>query len=179
MLKRISLLTGAVALSLLMAAGSGEAASMTKVGVLDLQKALNATSEGLAAKERLKKKHEAKQEQVDVMKAELDSLEEKIKSPVLSEGAQAQFKDQYNRKKAELIKFIAAAKEEEERENQQLSARILDGLVEIAREIAGKEKFTLILEKSGSGVIYFEDGMDLTERIIKIYNERFRGEQSP
>ena len=179
MLKRITLLTGAVALSLFMSAGSAEAASMAKVGVLDLQKALNATSEGLAAKERLKKKHEVKQEQVDAMKAELDSLEEKIKSPVLSEEAQAEFKDRYNRKKAELIQFIAAAKDQEEKENQQLSARILDGLVEIAREIAGKEKFTLILEKSGSGVIYFVDEMDLTERTIKIYNERFRGEQSP
>ena len=177
MLKRITIVTGAVVLSVLMWTGAPQAASMTKVGVVDLQKALNATSEGLAAKERLKKKHEAKQEQVDAMKAELDSLEEKIKSPVLSQEAQAEFKDRYNRKKAELLNFVSAAKDEEERENQQLSAKILDGLVEITREIAGKEKFTIILEKSGSGVIYFEDGMDLTERIIRIYNERFQGEQ--
>ena len=179
MFKRMMLITGAVALSLLMAAGSANAASMIKIGVLDLQKALNATFEGLAGKERLKRKHEAKQEQVDALKAELDSLEEKIKSPVLSEGAQAEFKDRYKRKKAELIQFVTLAKDEEERENQQLSAKILEGLVRIAREIAGKEKFTLILEKSGSGVIYFEDEMDLTERTIKIYNERFQGEQGP
>ncbi|MBN2720121.1 MAG: OmpH family outer membrane protein [Proteobacteria bacterium] len=155
------------------------AAVMMKVGVVDLQKALNATSEGIAAKERLREKHEGKQGQVEAMKAELDTLEEKIKSPVVSEKALADLKEEYSRKRTQLLQFVASAKEEEERENQQLSSRILEGLVEIAQGIAKEEEFTLILEKSGSGVIYFEEGMDLTDRVIKIYNERFQGEKTP
>jgi len=155
------------------------AAVMMKVGVVDLQKALNATSEGIAAKERLREKHEAKQGQVEAMKGELDTLEEKIKSPVVSEKALADLKEEYSRKRTQLLQFVASAKEEEERENQQLSSRILEGLVEIAQEIAKEEEFTLILEKSGSGVIYFQEGMDLTDRVIKVYNERFQGEKTP
>ncbi len=179
-MKKSVLLAAAVAVLIFsLTPASAGAAVMMKVGVLDLQKALNATSEGVAAKERLREKHEAKQKQVDAMKGELDTLEEKIKSPVISKEAQAELKEEYGQKRTKLLQFVAAAKEEEERENQELSSRILEGLVEIAREIAEKEQYTLILEKSGSAVLYFEEGMDLTERIIKIYNERFQGEKTP
>lgn len=174
MLKRMMLIITVTGLSLVLFSGSGLAATMLKIAVVDLQGALNATSEGLAAKETLRKKHMAKQERVDKMKAELETMEEKIKSPVLSEEAQAELKDKYRRKKAQLIEFVTLAKEEEDRENQQLSARILEGLVKIAKEIAGTDNYSIILEKSGSGVVYYEDRMDITDRVVKIYNERYQ-----
>jgi outer membrane protein len=154
-----------------------QAATMVKIGVVDLQGALNATSEGLAAKESLKRKHTAKQEEVDRMKAELDLMEEKIKSPVLSEAAQAELKEKYKAKRAQLIEFVTVAKEEEERENQLLSTRILEGLVKIALEIAKAEDYTLVLEKSGSAVVFYDEAMDITEQVIKIYNERYQAGQ--
>jgi len=178
MFKRIMLIIAVTGLSLALFTGSGMAASMLKVAIVDLQGALNATSEGLAAKETLRKKHTAKQEQVDKMKADLDTMEEKIKSPVISEDAQAELKEKYRQKKAQLIEYVTLAKEEEDRENQQLSTRILEGLVNITREIAKAENYSIVLEKSGSGVVYFEESMDFTDRVVKIYNERFQAEQA-
>ncbi len=174
MFKRMMMFIAVTGISLVLFAGTGLAASVFKVAVVDLQSALNATSEGLAAKEALKNKHMAKQEQVDKMKAELDTMEEKIKSPVISEAAQTELKDKYRQKKAELIQFVTLAKEEEEKENQQLSARILEGLIEISRKIAKDESYSIILEKSGSAVVYFEESMDITERVVKIYNEKYQ-----
>jgi outer membrane protein len=174
MLKRITLAITVVALSLALFAGSGLAATMLKVGIVDLQGALNATSEGIAAKETLRNKHMAKQEQVDKMKAELDTMEEKIKSPVISEEAQVDLKERIRKQKTQLIEFVTRAKEEEDRENQQLSARILEGLIKIAQEIAKTDNYSIILEKSGSGVVYFEDSMDLTDTVVKTYNERYQ-----
>jgi outer membrane protein len=164
---------------LLFGAGvSAQAATMVKIGIIDLQGALNATGEGLAAKETLRRKHMAKQEEVDRLKADLELMEEKIKSPVLSEAAQTELKEKYRAKRGQLVELVTAAREEEERENQLLSTRILDGLVKIALEIAKAEGFTLILEKNGSGVIFYEEAMDITERVVKIYNERYQaGEQ--
>ncbi|MCJ7501334.1 OmpH family outer membrane protein [bacterium] len=171
--KRLALIIAVAGISLTLSTGNIMAASMLKVAVVDLQGALNSTSEGLAAKETLRKKHLAKQEQVDKMKAELDTMEEKIKSPVLSQEAQTELKENYRRTKAQLIEYVTLAKEEEERENQQLSARILEGLIKIAREIAQADNFTIVFEKSGSGVVYFEDNMDITDRVVKLYNERY------
>lgn len=175
MLKRMMLLVILTLVLVPLAAGSGAAANLLKVAVVDLQGALNATSEGIAAKETLRKKHMAKQEQVDKMKAELDTLEEKIKSPVISADAQAELKEEYRLKKGKLIEFVTVAKEEEDRENQQLSAGILEGLVQITREIAETDNYSIILEKSGSAVVYFEDSMDITDRVVKTYNQRHQG----
>jgi outer membrane protein len=171
------LIIAVTGLSLVLFAGNGLAATMLKVAVVDLQGALNATSEGIAAKETLRKKHMAKQAQVDKMKFELDTMEEKIKSPVISEEAQADLKDRYRQEKAKLIEYVTLAKEEEERENQQLSARILEGLIKISQEIAKTDNYSIILEKSGSGVVYFEDSMDITDTVVKIYNERYQAGQ--
>jgi len=174
MLRRMMLIIAVIGLSMGLLAGNSEAASILKVAVVDLQGALNATSEGMAAKETLRKKHLAKQEHVDKMKAELDTMDEKIKSPVISKEAQTDLKDKYRRKKAELIEYVTLAKEEEDRENQNLSARILEGLIKIAQGIAEAEKYSIVFEKSGSGVVYFEDTMDITDRVVKTYNERFQ-----
>jgi len=179
MLKRITLTIAAATVFLGLFAGSGMAASIFKVAVVDLQGALNATSEGLAAKETLRKKHIAKQEQVDKMKAELDTMEEKIKSPVISAEAQTELKEKYRLKKAQLIEYVTLAKEEEDRENQQLSAKILEGLIRIAQEIARTESYSIVLEKSGSGVVYFEESMDITDRVVKVYNERYQAGEGP
>jgi len=173
-LKRLTLTIAVAGLSLVLFVGNGMAANMFKVAVVDLQGALNSTSEGLAAKESLKNKHLAKQEQVDEMKAELDSMEGKIKSPVISEEAQAELTEEYRVKKARLIEYVTLAKEEEDRENQQLSSRILEGLINISREIAKADNYTIVFEKSGSGVIYFEENMDITDSVVKIYNERYQ-----
>ncbi|MFV1956368.1 MAG: OmpH family outer membrane protein [bacterium] len=159
---------------LLVMPGMVSAASIVKIGVIDLQKALNATSEGMAAKASLKQKHEVKQGKLDKMQSELETMEEKLKSPVLSEDAVKELKESYRGKKKEIIDFLSASKRQEERENQALSSRILSGLVKIAREIGEKEGYTVILEKSSSGVIFSLQTLDLTERVVKIYNENYQ-----
>jgi Skp family chaperone for outer membrane proteins len=152
--------------------GQVGAAAIVKIGIVDLQTALNETTEGMAAKESLRQRHLGRQEEIDAKKAELDSLEEKLKSPVLSEDAQAELKQEYVKKRGEIIEYVNIAKQEEEKENQALSGRILNGLVEIAREIAAQEDYTIIMEKSSGGVIYSLEALDLTERIVKIYTEK-------
>ncbi|UCF31688.1 MAG: OmpH family outer membrane protein [bacterium] len=176
MIKRL-ILFGAVlfAVASVFHPGDAESASMVKIGVIDLQKALNATSEGQAAKETLRRKHQVKQDEIDAMQAELASMEEKLKSPVLSEDAQADLQQRFRRKKGELLEFVAKAREEEEKENQALSGRILDGLVGIAREIGKRDEYTIILERSSSGVVFAQDVVDLTESVVKIYNEQNKG----
>ncbi len=176
MMKRLLYFTTALLVALSMARPECvAAASIVKIGILDLQSALNATSEGMAAKETLRRKHLAKQEEIDAMQAELVSMEEKLKSPVLSEDAQAELKQKFREMQGELIEFVGRAKEAEEKENQALSGRILEGLVDIAREIGQKEGYTVIFEKSSSGVIFAEDTLSLTERVVKIYNEQNQG----
>ncbi len=171
--RRMLLLVVSAAILLVMP-GMVSAASIIKIGVIDLQKALNATSEGMAAKTSLKQRHEVKQSKLDKMQSELEAMEEKLKSPVLSEDAIAELKKSYRDKKKEIIDFLTTSKREEERENQALSSRILNGLVKIAREIGEEEGYTVILEKSSSGVIFSLQTLDLTERVVKIYNENYQ-----
>jgi hypothetical protein len=35
----------------------------------------------------------------------------------------------------------------------------------------------MILEKNGSGVVFYDDTMEITEQVVKIYNERYQAGQ--
>lgn len=173
-INRNTVLLAISAVIILLMPGSVPAASILKIGVIDLQKALNATTEGIDAKASLERKHKVKQGVLDEMLAELAGMEEKLKSPVLSEDAMKELKKSYSEKNREIKEFLSKSKREEERENQALSGRILGGLVKIAVGIGKDEGYTLILEKSSSGVIFSLQTLDLTERVVKIYNENYQ-----
>ncbi len=170
-----SVLSVVLVSALAMLPATVQAASIVKIGIVDLQKALNATTEGMAAKKSLKTRHSAKQDKLDSMQEELKAMEDKLKSPVLSKEALSDLQEKYRAKKQEIIEFLTVSKQEEEKENQALSGRILKGLVEIARKIGQDEGYTVMLEKNSGGIIYAIDSLDLTERVVKIYNEDHQG----
>lgn len=156
---------------LALTAAPAMSATIVKIGVVDLQRALNATTEGVAAKESLRDKHKMKQDRINELTEELKKLEEKLQSPVISEEKLAQLKEEHRQKKLAILDYARTAKEEEDKENTMMSNRILKGLMDIVQEIAGSEGFTVVLEKN-AGVVYFEETLDLTERAVKIYNQR-------
>ncbi len=93
---------------------------------------------------------------------------------MISEAAKAELKEKYNVLGKQYLEFRNAAAEGLERDNQLLSMRIIEGLQEVAKEIAEAEGYTLILGKIDNVIVYFDETMDITEQVIKIYNERYQ-----
>jgi outer membrane protein len=168
------------AASLALAPAASPAADL-KVGVVDLQKALNASDEGTRVKEVLKEKYQVKQDQIEARKKELKDIEDKLKSSVIKPEAKAVLQQDRDKKREELREYAAKAQYEFEKDNQSASQKIMDGLIDISRKIAKDEGYTLMLEKSASGLVFYLDALDLTERVMKIYDEKNppTGEKKP
>ena len=145
-----------------------------KIGIVDLQKALNLSKAGMAAKEQMGeqvKKFEAefktKQDNLLRQKADLEK-----QAVLLSDEAKAKKERDYQQDIKELQRFQKDVKEELQQRDADHTKRILNELFEIMQKLGKDSGYTLILEKSQGGVIFSDSAYDLTEQVIKAYDAK-------
>jgi len=142
-----------------------------KIGVVDLNRALNQSERGKKAKEELKKEFQKKTKEIEAKKAEVDALREELekKGSLLSPTAKKKKEEEYRAKLRELKHLIDDSKAELATKESELSSQILKELIKLIRDKAKKEGYSLILEKNG-GVIYCDPSWDLTRELIRTYD---------
>lgn len=148
-----------------------DAKAEVKIGFVDLQKAIEMTSQGKKAKGELEKEFEAKKKDLQKKEADIKKMQEDIekKKSVLSEEVR-------NRKIAEFQqefqKFQQSVQESEQsirRRETELTQPILDKLQKAIVEHGKDEKYTMILHQSERMqlVLWSVKDADLTEAIVK------------
>lgn len=140
------------------------------VSVVDVQKALNECEAGRSAKQILEKTMQVKKEIIERKKAELEKLREELSKKDLKESERSKKEAIYETKVKELQNFIGKAQEEVSAKTNEYQNNILKGLIDIVEKIAKQKKMDLVIE-AHSGIIYFKPTMDLTDEVIKKYNE--------
>ncbi len=149
-------------------------AAENKVGYVDLQKALNLSEAGKQAKEELAatvKKHEGT---VETRQNELKQLKNKIEKEGrhLSEEGRSKMEREYQQKLKDFQRFTKDVQEELQEKDADFTRRILEDLFALVKEIAQKQGFSMVLEKSESSLLYADDGLDLTDELINAYNAK-------
>ncbi len=145
--------------------------SELKIGVVDLQKALNSSERGRKAKAELRAEFEKKTKEIEVKKAEVEALRKELekKASLLSPKAKNAKEEEYRAKLRDLKHSVDDAKAELTTEENELSSQILKGLVEMIRKKGKREGYALILEANG-GVIYVAPSLDITSSVIRAYD---------
>lgn len=147
-----------------------------KIGVVDIQRVIQESQPGKRAKENF---------QAQVRKVEAELLKEKeavekLKVDFSKRGLLLREEERRNLEK-EIQKrergYILSARDSQEelrqRENE-LMSEIFRNIVQIVTEVGKKEGFSLILERSQ--VPYSDQAMDITNRVIELYDQRAAGE---
>jgi len=73
-------------------------------------------------------------------------------------------------KKKELSRLRDDFREELQKKDFELTQQILKELESVIRIIGSKEGYSLIVEKTESGVIYGSDEVDITQKVITAYD---------
>ncbi len=165
-------LAAAVALVAALAPAAGRAEQ--RIGYVDLQRALNEVEEGKAAKALLKKDVDEKQKQLDAKKTEFDKLQADFEkqSTIMSETARKDRGQDLDRRARELqALFMNLQKDLSERERD-ATRGIFDKMAAVVAGIAEADGFTIVLEKT-AGLVYAPASLDLTNELIRKYNERY------
>jgi len=173
---RRSVLALALVLPGLFGAAEGTAHAESKVAVVDVQHAVMATEEGIRAQATLKKVFDKRQQDLDAMQNELQKAREDIEkqSRILSREALQKRMEDWQRRMIELqTRFVDYQKELQKRQGE-LTGPIIKKMVGIIARLAKKNGYELILDKQAAP--YARADLDLTERVIQMYNSGEAGD---
>lgn len=164
-----------LSLPLAVAAENPGAASL-KIGLVDFQKVLNSVEQGKKAKEALKAEFDTKQKKLDLQQNELKKIRDEVEKQklVLSEEALRSKESDYKNKVMDIQKNLGEFRQTLVMKETKLTQLILDNIRKIVAEIGQKENYTLVVEKSQDAVVYAASKDDLTDRVVTIYNQRYK-----
>ncbi|MDF1565650.1 MAG: OmpH family outer membrane protein [Deltaproteobacteria bacterium] len=160
----------ALALALLLP----RAARATNVAYVDLQRALLEVSEGRAAKAKLKKEFDKKQQRLDGEQESLRQLKEELdkQSSVMDPAKRAEKESELQRRFMELQQTYMTLQGELSKQEQELTEKIFAKMEIVLREIAEANDLDMIVEKN-AGVVFATPALDLTNELIRKFNARF------
>ncbi|MEZ4598877.1 MAG: OmpH family outer membrane protein [Syntrophotaleaceae bacterium] len=166
---------GSIVALLLLVAAPVSAAEL-KIGYIDLQKALNLSEAGKVAKSQIAEKVKKFQGTIESRQNELKKLNQEMEKQkmVLSAEAKAEKERDYQQKIKDYQRFAKDAQEELQQEDAQATRSILEDLFKVVKDIGNKGKYTMILEKTESSVLYADDAINLTDEVIAAYNKVYK-----
>lgn len=166
-----------VAILLTFIAVPAAVAADMKVGYVDLQKALNMSAAGKAAKEKMKAKFKDYDVEVQKKQDELKKLKDDLEKQamLLSAEARAAKERDYQQKVKDYQRLTKDIQEELQQTDADYTRKILEDIFKVVQQIGKQENYTMILEKTESSILYASDGIDMTDRVIQSFDRQPAG----
>jgi outer membrane protein len=166
------------AAALLTHAAAARAQSM-KFAYVDVQRAIQETEEGKAARARLKGEFDQRRTQIDKKSADLEKMQQDYEkqAPVLSEEAKRKKQEEFQKAVIDARKSAGDLQEDMTRQEQQAMAGILQRLTQVVAEIAERESLTYVMDKGT--LLFAPSAADITNEVVRRYNDRFGAGEKP
>jgi outer membrane protein len=170
MKSRLFSVFGVLLLSLLGVAVPRAAHAQAKIAVVDTERAVMETEDGLRAQATLKKLFDSKQHELDKKQEELVKEREDIEKQrdVLSKGALAKRADKWQRDMMQLQQKFVEYNQDIQKKQSELTQPVFQKAMNIIRRVATQEGFDVVVDKKA--VPYVRSDLDLTDRVITMYN---------
>jgi outer membrane protein len=146
-----------------------------KIGYIDLQRIVYESEAGKKAKSELDALIKSKQAVVDEKRKTLEKLKSDLEkqASALSPEARKAKQDEYEKNEREFLRFAQDSEAELRKKDAELKEMIVKEVFELMDKIGKEEGYTMILDRSM--VIYGNKEIDITNIIIKKYNESKAG----
>jgi outer membrane protein len=150
---------------------STQAHAQSKIAVVDTQRAIMETEDGLRAQATLKKVFDNKQRELDKKQEDLQKEREDIEKQrdVLSKAALAKRVDKWQREMMQLQGVFVDYNKELQKKQGELTQPIVQKIMGAIRRLATQEGFDLVVDKQAAP--YVRSDLDVTDRIITLYNQ--------
>ena len=149
------------------------AADVAKIGVIDLQRVIETSSQGKFAQAQIKKQKDTLEKDLKQKGAEIEQLRQRLEreAMVMSKEAREE-KEREGRIKLNDFKILQKRyRTELQKLEQKLIEQLKDNVFALVGEIGKKEGYLLIISKIG--VLYSPKTIDVTDQLIKRLNEQF------
>ncbi len=164
-------LASAAALSASLLVSASTASAQSKIAVVDTQRAIMETEDGLRAAASLKKMFDSRQRELDRKQDELQKEREDIEKQkdVLSQVALQKRVEKWQRDMIALQTTFVEYNKELQKKQGELTNSIFQKTMGLIRRLATSEGYDMIVDKQA--VPYHRSDLDVTDRVITMYNQ--------
>lgn len=149
---------------------SASASAQAKVGVLDVQRAVASTEDGLRAQATLKKLFDSRQQELNKKQTDLQRQREDIDKQAkgLPKDALSKRIEEWQKQMMDLQAVFLEYNKELEKKQKELTDPVFEKILQIVKRIATNESIDVVLDKAT--VAYVRTDLDLTDKAIQLYN---------
>jgi outer membrane protein len=153
---------------------SAQGAAGSRVAILDVQRVLARSAAGVSAREQLEKDRGAMQKQADGQRSELEKMKDELdkKGQLLSPEARREKQEALERKARDFRRLIDDLQATLQKREEALVSKVLQDLSGLVQKVGKDKGFSLILERSKAGVLYATTDSDVTDDVLKAYDDQ-------
>ncbi len=162
-----------LAMSLVFACLFSLQAAEVKIGYVDMQAAIQKTSDGKKAKKKLESLAKTKESKLKKMEAELKTKGEdfKKKASIYDEATARKKQMQLQKEFYDLQQLLGKSQQELRQKEEEALKPIVTVIRKQIDTIAKKGDYTMVLEKSENLVLFAKKEIDLTDQVVKAYEK--------
>jgi outer membrane protein len=148
-------------------------AAESKVGYVDVQKAIQSTAAGKKAKDQLDGEFKKRKESLDKRKADIEKMGQDLekKRSVLSEEVLNKKQQELGEEMKKFQQTVAENQMEIQKKEKDLVDPILEKMKKVIEKVAEKKGYTIVLERTAQNVLFAQKDADLTEDVVSAYEK--------
>lgn len=168
-----ALLVTVAALLALAVPARAQQAPAARIAFIDVQRVLARSAAGVSAREQLERDKAGMQKEMEVKRKELEALRGELekKGPLMTADARRDKQDQFERKRRDTARLADDLQKELEKKETVLLQKVLQEVSGIIERVGKERGYHLIIERRGAAVLYASPEADLTEEVIKAYDQ--------
>jgi len=147
-------------------------AGEVKIAYLNVRRVLSESDRGAKETQGLTKKANDYKKIIDKKQQELQALKESLekKAAMLSDEARREKEREYQQKAKELERMAQDFNSELKQMEKEILDKLMGSLQKVVQQFGEEGKYTLILEQTGSSILYAPTAIDVTDQVIKAFD---------
>lgn len=148
------------------------AMAQTNIAVIDIQRVVTDSDAGKEALGKLQQLQDAKIEQGRSIQERMDVLREQLSKQrfTLTEAKVAELSKEIEDKGIEMRRFQDDAQRELDEARRTALGALEERILPVIDEVGKERNMTLIFNKFQSGLVYANEGVDITDEVIRRFN---------
>lgn len=149
----------------------GTVAAQTKVGIIDLQKAMMETAELKKAQADMQAKYKPRQDEIDKLQLDLQNLQNQIQSGKLSPAGTQEAQARGQREQRELQRKNDDLQSDVERDRTEILQRAGQRMKEIVKQIADAKGLDVVIDVTNT--FYYKPALEITTDAVAAFDKAY------
>jgi len=147
--------------------------AVDKIGFINLQEIMQNSNAGKKAAEDFKKFYEKETQEIKSSEKELKKMKDDLEkqSSIMTKSSQKEKETIYQKKLRDYQLLVNDTNEELKKRDQEMTQKLMPGIMKIVRTIAEKEKFTLVIDVATMPIPYYDKENDFSKKVIEEFNK--------